>query len=71
MSNGRSAERSPSRRSVGGLGLLHGLGERREDLEGVAHDAVVRDLEDRGRRVLVDRDDHLGCAHAGEVLDRP
>jgi len=44
--------------------------ERRHHLEGVADDAEVRDLEDRGVGVLVDRDDRARGAHAGEVLDR-
>ena len=33
------------------------LGEPRDNLEQVPDDAVVRDLEDRGVRILVDRDD--------------
>src|SRR5262245_61631628 len=37
--------------------------------EQVAHDAVVRDLEDRGLGVLVHRADHLRRAHAREMLD--
>src|SRR5262245_1139287 len=51
---------SVSRTSLSGtlsLGREVGLGRRRElgeDLEHVAHDAVVGDLEDRGVRVLVD-----------------
>ncbi len=39
------------------------------DLEQVADDAVVGDLEDRGVGVLVDRDDHLRRRHPGEMLD--
>ena len=39
------------------------------DLEQVAADAVVGDLEDRRGVVLVDRDDALGLAHTGLVLD--
>src|SRR5690606_24043356 len=41
----------------------------RQDLEQVAHQAVVGHLEDRGFLVLVDRDDHLGVLHARQVLD--
>src|SRR5436190_1544794 len=41
-----------------------------QDLEQVADQAVVGDLEDRRLGVLVDRDDHLAVLHAGEVLDR-
>ena len=40
------------------------------DLEHVTDDAVVGDLEDRRFLVLVDRDDRLRRAHAGEMLDR-
>ena len=40
-----------------GLDRLDGLGEGGDDLEGVAHDAVVRDLEDRRLGILVDGDD--------------
>src|SRR5690606_34948379 len=35
----------------------------------VGDPAVVGDLEDRGVGVLVDRDDHLGVLHPGQVLD--
>src|SRR6185503_12984929 len=55
--------------SVMSLGLAHGLRHRRHHLEHVAHDAVIRDLEDRRLFVLVDRDDRLGRAHAGEMLN--
>jgi hypothetical protein len=41
----------------------------RHDLEEVADEAVVGDLEDRGFFVLVDGDDDLRVLHAGEVLD--
>src|SRR5690242_17629221 len=50
--------------------LAHGLRQRRYDLEDVADDPVIRDLEDRCFLILVDRDDRLRCAHASEVLDR-
>src|SRR5216117_1237843 len=50
--------------------LLELLRQLRHDLEQVADDAVVGDLEDRRLRVLVDGDDHLRRAHAGQVLDR-
>src|SRR4051794_29797712 len=49
---------------------LHGLGQLGDDLVQVAHDAEVGELEDRGVRVLVDRDDVLGALHADLVLDR-
>ena len=48
---------------------LEGLDQHRGDLEQVAADAVVGDLEDRRGVVLVDRDDALGLAHTGLVLD--
>src|SRR5436853_2781529 len=46
------------------------LGQLRHDLEQVADQADVGDLEDRGVLVLVDRDDDLAVLHAGEMLDR-
>src|SRR2546426_1393154 len=50
--------------------LLELLRQLRHDLEEVADDAVVGDLEDRRLGVLVDGHDHLRRAHAGQVLDR-
>src|SRR5436853_2330297 len=47
--------------------LLCQLGD---DLEQVADQADVGDLEDRGVLVLVDRDDGLRILHARKVLDR-
>src|SRR5216117_4356570 len=44
--------------------------EPRDHLEQISHDPVIGHLEDRRVLVLVDRDDHLRGAHAGEVLDR-
>src|SRR5262249_10442197 len=41
-----------------------------QDREQIANEAIVADLEDRGLRVLVNRHDHLGILHAGEMLDR-
>ena len=41
----------------------------RHDVEGIAHDAVVRRLEEGGLGVLVDDHDDLGSVDAGEVLD--
>src|SRR5699024_1276249 len=51
------------------LGLLDFLGGLRRDLEQVADDAEVRNLEDRGLLILVDGDDGLRRLHAGLVLD--
>src|SRR5580658_408261 len=39
------------------------------DLEQVADDAVVGDLEDRRLFILVDGDDHFRILHPGKVLD--
>src|SRR5690349_4482209 len=55
--------------SVSLLRLTHRARERGNDLEDVADDAVVGDLEDRRLLVLVDGDDRLRRAHAGEVLN--
>src|SRR5580765_2944966 len=44
--------------------LLEFRGEQRRDLEQIAHDAVVGDLEDRRLGILVDRADHLRGAHS-------
>src|SRR5262249_33078923 len=52
---------------------LQRLDRRREaghHFEGVADDAVVGALEDGRLGVLVDGDDELARAHAGQVLDR-
>src|SRR3954452_6397221 len=46
------------------------LGGGGDDLEQVADDAEVGQLEDRRLGVLVDRDDGLRGLHAGPVLDR-
>src|SRR4051794_22930469 len=48
------------------LELVRQLGH---DLEQVADQAVVGDLEDRRLLVLVDRDDDLRVLHPGQVLD--
>src|SRR5690349_2864318 len=45
------------------------FGQLRDDLEQVADEADVGDLEDRRFLVLVDRDDRLRILHSGEVLD--
>src|SRR5713226_7615071 len=49
--------------------LLELLLERRGNLEEIAHDAEIRNLEDRRLGVLVDGADHLGGAHTRQVLD--
>src|SRR4051795_5491499 len=50
---------------------LHCLGQLRDDLVQVAHDAEVAELEDRRVRVLVDGHDVLRGLHPDLVLDRP
>src|SRR3954470_12193681 len=60
--------RSP--RSMSLLCLAHRPRERRDDLEHVADDAVIRHLEDRRFLVLVDGDDRLRRSHSGQMLDR-
>src|SRR5258706_8076851 len=54
----------------GGDHLVEGGGELRNDLEEVAHEAVVGDLENRRLDILVDGDDHLAVLHSREMLDR-
>src|SRR4051812_6113749 len=46
------------------------FGQLRHQLEQIADQAEVGDLEDRRFLVLVDGDDQLAILHAGEVLDR-
>src|SRR3954471_23494527 len=46
------------------------LGQLGHRLIEIGDQTIVRDLEDRRVLVLVDRDDHLGILHAGEMLDR-
>src|SRR5712691_7891887 len=62
--------RPSPRRDRSLLALSELLVELRQDLEQIADDAVIGDLEDRRLVVLVDRDDDLGILHPGEVLDR-
>src|SRR4051812_16316302 len=45
------------------------LGEFRQCLVEVGHQPIIGHLEDRRFLVLVDRHDHLGILHAGEMLD--
>ena len=49
-----------------GLGSLDSLDQHGSDLEQVAADAVVSDLEDGSGVVLVDGDDALGILHRSE-----
>src|SRR5207237_10413954 len=50
--------------------FLEFLNHARHDLEQIAHDAVVGDLEDRRFLVLVDGDDAAADLHAVRGLDR-
>ena len=68
----RPTDGAPLDRSLsllGGLGSLDGLDQHGGDLEQVAADAVVGDLEDGSGVVLVHGDDALGVLHTGLVLD--
>src|SRR5215216_5512540 len=49
--------------------LTERLGQFRNRLIEVRDQAVIGDLEDRRVLILVNRDDHLGILHAGEVLN--
>src|SRR5687768_16737985 len=68
---GPAAARRSARWPSVGLASAELLLEFRHDLEEVADEAVVGDLEDRRLLVLVDGDVDLRVLHAGEVLDRP
>src|SRR6185295_4636512 len=50
--------------------LAQRLGQLGKRLVEIGDQAIVGDLEDRRLLVLVDRHDHLGILHAGEMLDR-
>ena len=52
------------------LPLRQLLVEFGQDLEQIADQTVIGDLEDRRLVILVDRDDDLRILHPGEVLDR-
>src|SRR5688572_10610670 len=51
-------------------GLLDLRRQRRHHFEQVADNAVIGHFEDRGLRVLVDRDDRLRALHPHQVLNR-
>ncbi len=44
--------------------------KRRHRIKQVCHQAVISHLEDRCFCVLVDRNDHFGVFHTGQMLDR-
>src|SRR4249919_2015036 len=50
--------------------LAERFGQFRNRLIEVRDQAVIGNLENRRVFVLVDRNDHLGILHAGEMLDR-
>ena len=57
------------KRLLRGLGSLDSLDQHRGDLEQIAADAVIGDLEDGSGVVLVDGNDALGILHTSLVLD--
>src|SRR5258708_6372960 len=59
----------PARPGRSLLALPELLVELRQDLEQIANETVIGDLEDRRLLILVDRDDDLGILHPGEMLD--
>src|ERR1700678_4215927 len=67
------ANRSPLLRNIRSSllsELADRLGQFRNRLIQIRHQAIIGDLEDRRVLILVDRDDDLGVLHAGEMLDR-
>src|SRR5215469_8459514 len=69
----RSEVMAPLRIGAGATSRGLALGklrvELRYDLEQVADNAVIGDLEDRRLFILVDGDDHLRILHPGEMLN--
>ena len=66
----QAARRRPSPEGEGWVrGCLQLFDHRRHDLEQIARDAVVGDLEDRRFGILVDRHDRARALHADDVLD--
>ena len=57
--------------SFAGRDLTNLLGQLRQELQDVVHNADVGDLEDRSFGVLVDGDDERIALDAGQVLERP
>src|SRR5690606_39539667 len=53
------------------LPAFESLDQLRDHLSGVTDDAEVRHREDRGVRILVDRDDRPRVLHADQVLHGP
>src|SRR5699024_1519339 len=67
---GTFPEKCPQGARCSALAGVDRFGELGGDIEQVADDAEVCDLEDRRFRVLVHRDDRLRRLHSGAVLDR-
>src|SRR5687768_10985376 len=62
---------SVSRSLISGIsGLLELSNHRWHDLEQIANDAIVRDLEDRRIAIFINCDDRAGALHADHMLDR-
>src|SRR4051795_4882262 len=59
----------PGAARASALALLDLIGQLRDDVEQVAHNAEIDQLEDRGLGVLVDGHDRLRRLHTGPVLD--
>lgn len=49
--------------------LFEFLGKQGNDLKKIPHDPVIRQIENIGLRVFIDRDDDLGRPHSGKMLD--
>src|SRR5439155_15523813 len=65
-------QRSPSLwplRAFVSLSRFQSIDERRHDLEQIADDAVVRNLEDRRVGILVDGNDRVGAFHTDQMLN--
>src|SRR5450830_360290 len=69
----RFSKKNPAKRPGSFISQAAGsdqLLELGNGFEQIRHQAVIGHLEDRSVFVLVDRDDHLGVLHTGQMLDR-
>ena len=53
------------------LGISPAFQSAQDRVEKICSQAEISSLENRRFFVLVDRNDHLGIFHSGQVLDRP
>src|SRR5271170_2265322 len=53
------------------LRLLHFLNQRRNDIEKIPDNRIVRDLENRRFGIFIHRDDRPRTFHSDDVLNRP